>query len=334
MSRHLERLLHIDELLRSNQRHTAESLASKLEVSERTIRNDLNFLRDRYGAPLECSRQKGYHYTDLEWRLPTITLSKGELFALTLGARMLETLHSSPYREDLQSAIARLSERLPEQTWVDLQKVADERILFRSGAETNLDAAIWHKLEDACRLQKSVQMTYYTASSNSTSDRKLDPYLIHIYRGTNPYVIGFCHKRQEVRWFRVDRIQHLDVLAETFVQDPTFDAKDHLELIFQHEVGSVPVNVVIWFDVRTAPYIRERRWHPTQTLQEHPNGSVTLYMTVRGLNDLKRWVLGYGKGAIVQQPPELVDLVKQELEGMVRQYYQSESESNPSKLDK
>lgn len=334
MSRHLERLLQLDALLRTRQRHTADSLATELEVSEKTIRNDLNFLRDRYGAPLACNRKQGYHYTEPAWRLPSITLSTGELFALTLGARMLESYAGSPYRDDLQSAIARLSERLPEQTWVDLQQVADERILFRSGAETNLDAEIWHKLEEACRLQKTVQMTYYTASSNSTSDRKIDPYLLHIYRGTNPYVIGFCHTRQAVRWFRVDRIQHLEVLAEIFVQDPAFDAKDHLELIFQHEVGAVPVNVVIWFDVRTAPYIRERRWHPTQTLQEHPNGAVTLRMTVRGLNDVKRWVLGYGKGAIVQQPPELVDLVKQEVEGMLRQYYQSESEPHHTEQDK
>lgn len=91
MSRHLERLLQLDALLRTKQRHTADSLAKEVEVSERTIRNDLNFLRDRYSAPVECTRQKGYHYTDLEWRLPTITLSKGELFALTLGARMLES---------------------------------------------------------------------------------------------------------------------------------------------------------------------------------------------------------------------------------------------------
>jgi hypothetical protein len=61
-----------------------------------------------------------------------------------------------------------------------------------------------------------------------------------------------------------------------FVQDPTFDANDHLEMIFQYEVGSVPLNVAIWFDVRTAPDIRERRWHPTQELQEHPDGSITL----------------------------------------------------------
>jgi predicted DNA-binding transcriptional regulator YafY len=43
-------------------------------------------------------------------------------------------------------------------------------------------------------------------------------------------------------------------------------------------------------------------------------------MVVRGLNDLKRWVLGYGKGAIVQAPLELVELVREEVREMGVQY--------------
>ncbi len=110
------------------------------------------------------------------------------------------------------------------------------------------------------------------------------------------------------------------MLAETFVANPTFDARDHLEMIFQHEAGGVPLPVAIWFDAATAPFVRERCWHPTQELQEHPDGSMTLCMVVRGLNDLKRWVLGYGKGAIVRQPPELVEMVRDEIAGMSKQY--------------
>lgn len=60
------------------------------------------------------------------------------------------------------------------------------------------------------------------------------------------------HQRQEVRWFRVDRIQALEVLEETFVVDPTFDPKDHFEFAFQHEVGGVPAPVTIWFDPGTS----------------------------------------------------------------------------------
>lgn len=320
MSRQLERLLQLDTLIRSSHCHTAESLAKAVERSIRTVQNDLAFLRDRFHAPLHYTKAKGWHYTDPEWRLPSIALSQGELFALTLGARMLETYAGSAYTEELRGAIARLSERLPEQSWVDLQQLSEEQILFRSGVETDLDPGVWRSLEDACRRQKSVQMTYYTASRDAKSDRKFDPYLLHIYRGTNPYVIGYCHNRQAIRWFRVDRVQQLETLEEGFERDPTFDAKTHLEMIFQHEVGSTTVEVAIWFDGATAPYIRERRWHPTQTLTEHPDGAVTLRMKVKGLNDLKRWVLGYGKGAVVKSPPELVMLVQQEIMGMIERY--------------
>ncbi len=322
MLRQQERIIKLDTLLRNRERATAQYLADHLEVSERTVRSDIEFLKNRLDAPIKCSRKQGFYYEDPGWRLSTFPLTQGELFALTLGARMLENYAGSAYRQELETAIAHLRDRLPEQTWVDLQQLSVERILFRSGVETDLDPELWRDLETACRQQRSVQMTYYTASRDARSDRKFDPYLLHIYRGTNPYVIGYCHNRQAVRWFRVDRVQQLAVLGESFVRDPTFDPKSHLEMIFQHEVGSKTVEVAIWFDGATAPYIRERRWHPTQTLEEHPDGAVTLGMKVKGLNDLKRWVLGYGKGAIVREPPELVQLVKAELAGMVQSYFE------------
>lgn len=320
MSRHLERLLNLDRLLRSEERFTAIALAEKLEISERTVRNDLDFLRDRFGAPLAHSKQRGYHYSDPEWRLPSIPLTRGELFALTLGARMLESQAGAAYSAELRSAIARLAERIPEQAWLDLQAIADERFSFRSGAEIDLNPDIWHGLEEACQNRHTVWMRYYTASRDAVSERKFDPYLLHIYRGTNPYVIGYCHSRMEPRWFRVDRIQALEVLKETFSPDPTFDARDHLEMIFQHEAGGVPVTTAIWFDAKTAPYIRERRWHPTKEIQEHGDGSLTLQMTVRGLNDLKRWILFYGGGAKVLAPLELVQMVKEEVQRMNSMY--------------
>ncbi|TAF32243.1 MAG: YafY family transcriptional regulator [Oscillatoriales cyanobacterium] len=321
MSRVLERLLQIDQLLRTAPRQTAVTIAEALEVSERTVRNDLAFLLDRFSAPLKFNRQKGFHYTDPDWRLPSISLSQGELFALTLGARMLQAYSGSTYTKELRSAIERLSERLPEQTWIDLQRIADERIVFRNGVENYLNPEIWNQLLEACRTSHQVRMCYFTASRNATSERVLDPYLLHIYRGTNPYVIGFCQQRQAIRWFRVDRIQSLEILKTKFMRDRTFNAQEHLDRIFQAEVGEgKPVEVVIWFDRPTAPYIWERRWHSTQEIEQHPDGAVTLRMTVGGLNEIKRWVLGYGKGARVKSPPELVQLVRDEVEGMSNNY--------------
>ena len=269
MLRQEERVIRLDQLLRNRDRTTAQYLADELEVSERTVRADITFLKHRLSAPIQKSRSKGYYYEDLTWRLSTYPLTQGELFALTLGARMLKAYSGTAYRRELETAIARLSERLPEQNWVDLQKLSEEHMLFRSGAALDLDPTIWNNLENACHRQQSVQMTYYTASRNSTGDRIFDPYLLHIYRGTNPYVIGYCHTRKMIRWFRVDRIRKLELTIDKFVRDPNFDSSQYLNQIFQHEVGDGTVDVEIQFDSVTAPYIRERKWHPSQKLIEH-----------------------------------------------------------------
>lgn len=319
--RHLERLLEVDRLIRNKERHTTPSIAATLEVSERTIRSDLAFLRDRFHAPLKYSSKLGHHYTEPEWRLPSIPLTQGELFALTVGAKMLEAYAGTPYETQLNSAIARLSERLPEVTWVNVRQLAEEHIMFGGGAQSYLDPEIWHKLEEACSSHRTVLMTYYTASRDSECERKLDPYLLHVYRGTNPYLIGYCHKRQDFRWFRIDRIRKLEILQQKFTQDPKFDRKEYIGNVFQHEVGDKLLDVEIWFDSKVAPYIKERRWHRSQEIEIHSDNSITLKMKVRGINDLKRWVMWYGKGAKVLNPPELVKLVRDEIEGMRSNYH-------------
>ena len=315
----IERLLQLDELIRSKQRHTQESLAYALEVSTKTIQNYISFLRDRLDAPIENNRQQGYYYTDPEWQLQSISLSQGELFALTLGARMLQVYSQSAYVNELQSGIQRLAQRLPNKTWYDLQNLIKEQVLFRTGAEIDLDPQIWQDLETACRQKRSVKIQYYTAGRNAHSERVLDPYILHFSRG-NPIVTGYCHNRKEPRWFRVDRIKSLELLKEKFEIDPDFDREAHFADVFQHEAGGIPTAISIWFDAVTAPYIRERRWHPSQQIEEHEDGSLTLNFVARGLQEVKRWVLYYGKGAIIKSPPELVEMIKEDISAMCRHY--------------
>lgn len=322
MSRHLERLLQLDRLLRAGDRPTAGRMATILEVTERTVRSDIEFLKNRFHAPVEYTKLRGFHYTDADWRLPTIPLSHGELFALTLGANMLQAYAGSAYQVELQGAIARLAERLPEQTWVDLQQLAKENVVFRMGAELDLDPEVWQTLEKACQKKRRVKMVYFTAGRNAESERELDPYVLHFARN-NPYVTGWCHKNEAVRDFRVDRIRSISLLSDEFEVNVGFDRRAHFDRMFQHEVGGETRPIVTWFDARCAPYIRERRWHPTQTLEEHSDGAVTLRMDVPGLNEVKRWVLFYGAGARVLGPPELVEIVRAELRGMNDFYQES-----------
>lgn len=312
MTRRLERLLKLDDLLRTSHRSTTTELKTALGVSERTIRYDLEFLRDRFDAPIEYDSKLGFHYTDPNWRLPSISLTQGEVFALTLGARMLETYAGSAYKSVLRSAIQQLVQRLPEQTWIDLHSLVEDRIAFNAGAKIQLDETIWQHIEEACRTHHRIWIRYFVPDRNEISERECDPYLIYLCRG-NPYLISYCWLRQAIRWFRIDRIQAIKVLDTTFEIDPGFDRKHYFDKIFQFEVGGEPQDVAIWFHSKVAALIRERSWHHSQRIENHDDGSLTLRLAVSGMNDIKRWVLGYGSAAKVLSPPQLVTLMQEEV---------------------
>jgi predicted DNA-binding transcriptional regulator YafY len=54
----------------------------------------------------------------------------------------------------------------------------------------------------------------------------------------------------------------------------------------------------------------ETRWHPTQTITPHPDGSCLFECEVDGLDEIVWWVLGYGPHAHVLRPTALCDLVR------------------------
>ncbi|MEM9216293.1 MAG: WYL domain-containing protein [Cyanobacteria bacterium P01_F01_bin.150] len=320
MFRRLERFLEFDELLRSPQRYTLQGLAEALECSQRTVQYDIDFLRDRFDAPIAENRERGWHYTDSNWRLDTVPLTQGEVLALTLGARMFAAYGGSAYEAELESALEQLCQRLPQETQVKLRQVRGERVLFHVGAAlVNLNPEVWQRLEFAAQMSQSVRMRYFTASRNEMSERVLDPYVLYIKR-SNPYVTGFCHSNQDVRDFRVDRVQWVEVLPEAFEMMPGFDRQKYVEVPFFHERGGEPQQVVIEFDERSTPYIKERQWHESQVIKEMENGKLRFEVETRSLEEVKRWVLGFGAGAIVREPPELVEMVRLELEQMSEQY--------------
>ncbi len=53
------------------------------------------------------------------------------------------------------------------------------------------------------------------------------------------------------------------------------------------------------------PEVRERLWHPSQTLEDHPDGSLTLTLRVADTIEVKRWILGWGAGAEALEPARL-----------------------------
>src|SRR3954452_22089047 len=116
----LERLSALDRAIRASEYPNASTLARTLEVCPRTIQRDIEFLRDRMGAPLIFdSRRNGYTYSNPGYQLPLLNLTEGELIALFLAERVLHQYRGTPYGPDLARAFAKLTAGLGDAVTVD-----------------------------------------------------------------------------------------------------------------------------------------------------------------------------------------------------------------------
>ncbi len=84
--------------------------------------------------------------------------------------------------------------------------------------------------------------------------------------------------------------------------------------MFSQADGRPTQKVRIRFTSFYAQSIREQYWHSTQRFVEQADGSVVLEMELAEFSLVSRWVLGFGRYAEVLQPPELRDMVLEELQ--------------------
>lgn len=318
MSNRLERIIHIDQQIRSGAYPNAARLAARFEVSERTIYADRDFMINRLGAPIDFDAEAGgWYYTDATWVLPAIMVSEGELLAFFLGESIARHYLGTPFETALRSAVNKIARYLPDHVRIDLAEAA-RYYTISAGAKVDVAPELVIDLEHAMRQRRRVWMVYYTASRDERTERKVDPYHFYNARG-DWYLVAFDHWRQDMRNFHLGRIREWRVLDEAYEIDPGFSAEEFLARGFLTEVGQ-EYDVVIHFDAYQARWIRERCWHTTQRIEELPDGGLLLRFRSGGLDEIKRWVMSYGSHARVLEPPELRAAVAQEVGRMAEMY--------------
>jgi len=316
------RIYTIDRLIRSGTYPNVPRLAEIIEVKPRTIERDLEYMRDLLGAPIKyCYKNKGYYYEDADFRLPSVRLTEGELIALFLGQKLLSRCAGTPYEPQIRTAFSKVCSFLPEAVSVDFSSF-DQWISFdmeplRGDEEKLLEN--YRKVLAAIENKKTLYINYYTAYRGQSGWRFIDPYHLRYFQGAW-YIIAYCHWRDEVRIFALDRVREIKETDTRFTILPRFSLQDYLADCFGIERGEEPQRVVVQFDPRQAPWVEERVWHPSQQVEHLPDGSLRLEFTVSGLGEVKRWLLGFGRHARVIAPPALREEIAREIAAMGKQY--------------
>ncbi len=315
----LERILKIDRQIRSLCYPNAEGLSGELEVSRRVIFNDRQFMMDRLGAPLAFDRKRrGWYYTESNWALPMVLITEGELLAFFLSVEVGRRYMGTAFEQPLLAAVQKISRTLENRALVSLDNL-QQNYTFAPPAVPTVDETALLALHGAIESHRVVFMRYLTASRLESNERTVHPHHL-LHQNGEWYLLAFDRRRSKMLTFNVARVEWWTVQEEHFTPDPTFDARHWQKASFGAETQSGVVEVVIRFAPAEAVYIRERRWHETQEIEELPGGGLIMRFQTSGLGAVKRWVLGYGPHAEVLEPVTLREEIVKEIAAMKTVY--------------
>jgi predicted DNA-binding transcriptional regulator YafY len=307
MTKPANRLLTLILLLQRQPNQKAADLADSLGVSVRTLHRYIELL-DEMGIPVYTERGPCGGFSLVRgYKMPPLVFTAEEATAVSLGTGLVEEMWGDLYREAAHAALAKLENLLPEQHREEV-KWARRTLVTAGVANPGLDAqaATLETLRRAIKQSHRVNMVYQSFSSPSPSPRKLEPYVIVFQRGWW-YVVGYCHSRQEVRTFRVDRILELSILDETFQAPVNFDARSFMDQAFR---GQPQVLAHLRFSAKAARIARTNRtfW---DSFEEQADGSVVVTISAPDINWAASTILAYGPVVEVLDPPGLRQLLKE-----------------------
>lgn len=303
----------------------SRELAAILNVSPRTALRYIERLR-KLGLEIESSTgPSGGLKVRWQYYLRPLVFTGAEAVALFLAARVLTEQEGFPYRANLKDALEKISRALVSDTEKDFFKMLEPKLSILAGWVR--DYLPWEKridaLCEAARGCREVLMEYDSASSEQVTFRRVNPCHVLLKDGAW-YLVGYCHERKELRTFRVDRIQSLELTGDTFA-DPGFDIETYFKDSWQLARGK-PTQIRVQVFPPMARYIREGDWHYSELKEEQPDGSLILTVTVEEIWEIKKWILGWGQYALVLEPDSLRQEIAGELEVLIQSYRSSIAE--------
>jgi len=166
--------------------------------------------------------------------------------------------------------------------------------------KADLIDSLMQAIEDS----QAVSMSYQALQATEPVTYTVWPYGLAYHRGSL-YMIGRTRRHDDICHWKVDRIEAVELRDQRFQRPEDFDLQKHLAKSFGVYHGDGEVRVKVRFLPAVARYVEESTWHPSQKLARQRDGSVIAEFTVDGTEEIKRWIMSFGRHATVLDPPYL-----------------------------
>jgi predicted DNA-binding transcriptional regulator YafY len=318
------RTLELLSLLQSHRHWTARELVDRLDVSERTLRRDVERLRE-LGYSIESTRGvAGGYRLEAGTGLPPLLLTDDEGVAIAVGLRSQAAAGLRGAEHTTLSALAKIEQVLPpalRRRIEALQAVATPAASPWSsggaagsgagpGAAPSVDSDLLGLLALCCRDSERVRMRY-TDAAGAPSARSIEPHRL-VPLGRRWYLLAWDRDRDDWRTFRLDRIADVFPTRVRFTPRTLTD-EDALERV-QRAVrwrGQVEAARIV-VDLPVEEFQARLGWWARDALAS-ADGAATVWPiegeTVQAVAAALFWV-PEGVGCRVEGSPELLEFLR------------------------
>ncbi len=298
---------------------SASDMARILETTPRNIKYYIESLR-MAGVPIEgLSGKNGGYFLNREYWFMSPGLDEAEYSALLLAEEFLKKSNGFLYENEIRTGFAKIKaaqgEILGNADLIDKSNFTDSRGKTDIAHQTK---ELLAEIQKAIFKKKRIRIHYYSPVKKQKTVRKVDPYNL-VFRESSWYVIGLCHLRNQVRMFKLMRIEKIEILEESCSVDPNYSIKSYLRDTFTLIKGRECI-VEIQFFHPASVWVSEKLWLPSQKIVKLKDDSIIFTARVDGLKEIKKWVLGFGRLAKVRKPVELIEQIVEEVNEVGKLY--------------
>jgi predicted DNA-binding transcriptional regulator YafY len=294
------RVLAVLALLQTHGRLSGAELAQRLEVNIRTLRRYIIMLQD-LGIPIEAERgRNGAYVLSAGFKLPPMMFTNEEALALTVGLISARRLNLADTDRAVESALAKLERVMPLELKGRVRALTETITLDRNTVSaTPPGEEILSLMSGAAQLQRRVHI-HYRPQQGEPTERDFDAYGLTYYLN-KWYVVGYCHLRNDLRSFRLDRITQVKEVNADFKRPEGFDPLAHM----MQAIATLPRKYAFELLLKTDIVTAQREVFDVLGVLEPCEEGVIMRGSVEDLDWLARQISIFSFDFIVREPTEL-----------------------------
>lgn len=298
------RLLGALELLQTHGRMTGQELAARLQVGRRTVRRYVAVLEEM-GIPITTGRGPAGGYELVAgFKIPPLIFNDGEVQALALGLVAVRDLHLMGEELAVATAQAKLERVMPARAKHRVRAIHESVTIERLREPPKRALPFLADFSDAAHHRRGVRISY-RSGAGVPSERDFDPYGL-AFRDGHWYVVGFCHSRQAVRTFRIDRVDRVTTQSRVFVRPEKFDAAAHVA----HSLAVLPRRYAIEVRIEATLRAVAARVSPALGILEPSGAGVLMRSQTDDLDWFARELAGWPWRFEILKPRRLITAIQ------------------------